>query len=73
MKVKVTEQGIVIPKEFLEGISTVEVYKEADRIVLIPTSEEERDPIWGLGSDPIRLGITDAAQNHDAYLYGLDS
>ncbi len=28
------------------------------------------DPIWGLGAEPIRLGITDAAENHDAYLYG---
>lgn len=30
------------------------------------------DPIWELGAEPITLGISDAAENHDAYLYGND-
>lgn len=30
------------------------------------------DPIWGLGMEPIGLGLSDAAENHDAYLYGSD-
>jgi hypothetical protein len=32
----------------------------------------ETDSIWDLGTEPIRLNIPDAAENHDAYLYNLD-
>jgi hypothetical protein len=67
MKVSVTEQGVLIPKEFLEGIRVVEIRRENDQIILTPTAED--DPIWGLGSKPICLGIADAAENHDRYLY----
>jgi|688.fasta_scaffold31926_8 virulence-associated protein VagC len=69
MKVNVTDQGLIIPKEFLVGITSVEVRREEDQIILTPVLED--DPIWGLGSDPIELGISDAAENHDQYLYGL--
>ena len=69
MKVNVTDQGLIIPKEFLVGITSVEVHREEDQIILTPVLED--DPIWGLGSDPIELGISDAAENHDQYLYGL--
>ncbi|MCY7276933.1 MAG: hypothetical protein LH702_25190 [Phormidesmis sp. CAN_BIN44] len=66
MSVKVTEEGLVIPKELLEGIQEFEVRKENHQIVLIPM--EESDPIWQLGSNPISLGIPDAPENHDKYL-----
>ncbi|MFM7471587.1 MAG: hypothetical protein ACKO5P_08790 [Nodosilinea sp.] len=69
MKVNVTDQGLIIPKEFLVGITSVEVRREEDQIILTPVLED--DPIWGLGSDPIELGISDATENHDHYLYGL--
>ncbi len=68
MKMNVTDQGLIIPKEFLAGIKSVEVRRENDQIILIPIFED--DPIWGLGSDPIELRIPDAAENHDRYLYG---
>ncbi len=68
MRLKVTEKGVVIPKEFLEGIQAVEIRRENDQIILTPTAEE--DPIWGLGAEPTSLGISDAAENHDRYLYG---
>ncbi len=71
MKVKVTEQGLLIPKELLEGFQEFEVQKENHQIVLTPT--EEPDPIWQLGSNPISLGITDASENHDRYLYDSHS
>ncbi|WP_193197061.1 hypothetical protein [Nostoc sp. MG11] len=35
-------------------------------------SPSQADPIWDLGSEPISLGITDAAENHDFYIYGSD-
>lgn len=65
MKVKVTEQGLTIPKELLEGIQEFEVRKENNYFVLIPTVET--DPIWQLGSNPISLGVPDASENQDAY------
>ncbi|GEM_PF-596166 len=68
MKVKVTQRGLLIPKELLEGVRSVEIRRENNQIILTPIVED--DPIWGLGSDPIRLGIADAAENHDRYLYG---
>lgn len=37
MKVKVTEQGLLIPKELLEGFQEFEVQKENHQIVLTPT------------------------------------
>jgi hypothetical protein len=54
MKVKVTEQGLTIPKEWLEGIQEVEVRIENHQIVLVPTvvipprevPTVEPDPIW---------------------------
>jgi len=30
----------------------------------------EEDPLWGLGSSPVDLGVTDASLNHDRYAYG---
>ncbi|MDX2100236.1 MAG: DUF2281 domain-containing protein [Leptolyngbyaceae cyanobacterium bins.59] len=34
-------------------------------------NSSEVDPIWDLGSEPIQLGISDAAENHDRYLYAI--
>jgi hypothetical protein len=39
----------------------------------IKQSLPELDPIWGLGSNPIKLDINDAAENHDLYIYGSES
>ena len=49
MKVKVTEQGLMIPKELLVGIQEFEIRKENHHIVLIPT--DETDSIEQLGSN----------------------
>jgi hypothetical protein len=66
MKVRATEQGLTIPKEWLGDGQEFEVHRENDQIIvsLLPESE----PIWQLGSQPIALGITDASENHDIYL-----
>lgn len=68
MQANVTEQGVVIPKMWLEGIDKVEISKEGDRIVLVPVVPE--DPIWGLGTQPVNDGISDASENLDSHLYG---
>ncbi len=67
MKLKVTEQGVLIPKEFLVGIEEVEIRRENDAIII--TSTNPQTSIWQLGSNPIDLNITDASINHNKYLY----
>lgn len=67
LKIKVTEHGIVVPKEFLNGIKEVEIRQENNRVVIVPI---EDDPILGLGSQPVGDDVRDASENHDAYIYG---
>ncbi len=67
MKANVTDQGLIIPKEWLSGINRVEVHKENNMITIVPASEN--DPILHLGSNPVSCGITDASDNPDKYLY----
>ncbi len=42
MKTEVTEQGINIPKQFLEGVKEVEIRKEKNYILVIPISAKTR-------------------------------
>ena len=71
MKVKVTDQGVVIPREWFEGVDEVEIQKEDHQIVVVPIAAD--DPILALGSDPVTVQVSDGAANHDAYLYGPDA
>jgi hypothetical protein len=66
MKTKVTEQGVIVPKKFLKGIKEVEIRKDNRVILVVPVTE---DPIFALGSQSIVDEITDASEQHDAYLY----
>ena len=68
MQATVTEQGLLIPKTWLEGIDKVEISKEGDRIILVPIVQ--KDPIWNLGTDPVTCDTTDASENLDSHLYG---
>ena len=67
MKVKVTDEGVTIPKQMLEGVQEVEVRREGDRLIVIPLGEE--DPIFGLGRSPVASGVSNASVQHDRYLY----
>jgi len=68
MKAKVTEEGVLIPREMLEGIPgrEVEIRKEPGRLLVLPAD----DPILSFGEDPLEDDITDASVNLDRYLYG---
>ena len=68
MKAKVTEEGVRIPKEMLEGVEEVEILREENLIVVLPSSAD--DPRSGLGQSPVDCGAPDASENHDSYLYG---
>ena len=63
MKIKVTEQGLVVPKELLEGIQEVEIRRENFKTLVILI---KLDPVSGLGQNQIDSSVTDASENHDA-------
>jgi hypothetical protein len=67
MRTKVTENGVNIPKAWLEGIDEVEIQKEQNRIIVVPV--QAADPIHALGTQPIILDVEDASLHHDRYLY----
>ena len=66
MKAKVTEQGLLIPKQFLEGIQEVEIRQQNGLLLIVPIVND--DPILQLGSEPIVDNVDDASINHDRYL-----
>ena len=67
MRTKVTENGVLIPKEWLEGIDEVDIQRTQNMIIVLPVQVD--DPILDLGKQPIRLDVEDASLNHDRYLY----
>lgn len=69
IKMKVKKQGVLIPIEFFTGIQEVEIRQEANMIMVIPLVAT--DSILQLGTTPLDEPITDAAANHDQYLYPL--
>jgi Protein of unknown function (DUF2281) len=51
MRVNVTEQGLIIPKEFLTGIQAVEIRRDPDHISLTPSAEtapSQRKDMFGI-------------------------
>jgi hypothetical protein len=67
MRTEVTDQGLLIPKRFLEGIKEVEIRKENGIILIVPLPP--KDPILQLGQDPIDDDVTDSSVEHDRYIY----
>jgi virulence-associated protein VagC len=65
-KAKMTERGLVVPSELLEGFDEVEIRREDHQIVIAPISGE--DPIFQLGRSPVADDMDDASFNHDRYL-----
>lgn len=68
MNTKVTEEGVLIPKEMLGDMDEVKIIKHDNMIIIVPAPAE--DPIFEFGRNPIRAGVTDASENLDKYLYG---
>lgn len=68
MKTLVSEQGLLIPKQLLDGAREVEIRKEQNVILIMLTPLT--DPIFELGTQPIMCDVNDASDNHDRYLYG---
>ncbi len=72
MKATVKEDGVLIPKRLLKGVTHVEIRKEQGCLVIAPLPSPE-DPIFDLGSAPGHSGLTDLAARHDDYLYGNEA
>jgi hypothetical protein len=68
MKTEVTQQGVLIPRDYFPGVKTVEIRKAKEGVVVVPVLEE--DPILQMGRHPVDDDITDASVNHDRYLLG---
>jgi len=68
MKAKVNERGVLIPRRFLKGVKEVEIRRRNGLILVVPLPE--KDPIFDIGKNPVKLGIKDASANHDKYIYG---
>jgi virulence-associated protein VagC len=67
MRIVVTEQGALIPKQFLEGVQVVEIRTQQGVLIILPIVDD--DPILQLGKDPVADSVTDASTQHDFYLY----
>ena len=63
MKARVTEKGVVVPKDFLQGVEEVEIRKTDNIVVIVPTTKS--DPILSLGQNPVNCGAPDGSENHD--------
>jgi hypothetical protein len=66
MKARVTDEGVLIPKELLGDAEEVEITRDDRVIMVIPAGL--RDPILGLGEQPVACGAPDASEAHDKYL-----
>lgn len=67
MKLKVTAEGVMIPKELLGEWEEIEITRQQDKLII--TTIEKKATIWDLGKNPVECDVHDGAINHDKYLY----
>lgn len=67
MKLKVTQEGVMIPKELLGESEEIEITQQQDKLII--TTVHKKPSIWDLGKNPVECDISDGAINHDKYLY----
>ena len=69
MRAVVSKEGVLIPKRLLrKGVTKVDIQREGASLVVRPVPAV-KDAVWKLGSQPVRTGIKDGADNHDKHLY----
>lgn len=71
MRLKVTDAGVVIPREMFPDVEEVDVRVEG-RLVIVTPLRDPDDPIWEMGNDAVPGVLPDASENHDRYLYEAD-
>lgn len=67
MRTQVTENGITIPRGMLEGVEEVEISRRGKTVVVTPVTDD--DPIYRIGRNPVKGGVSDASANLDKYIY----
>ena len=72
MKLKLTEAGVVVPRDLFPDVEEVEARVKGGVVVLTPI-QAANDPIWEMGNDPVACRLPDGSENHDRYLYGADA
>ncbi len=73
MRIKVTEQGVTIPKSLLPNVDESPVRESRKGKGVL---KDEPYPLSALGRNPIpedELDIKDASVNHDKYIYAGNS
>ena len=66
MKAHVTDAGLLIPRDLLEGVSEVDI-RRGDRCLFVMPLQDD-DPILQLGDSPVTSDVSDASVRHDAYV-----
>jgi hypothetical protein len=66
MKARVTDAGVLIPKDLLPGVTEVDIRKGDHCLLVVPV--DEVDPIFELGDSPVTSDVTDASARHDLYV-----
>jgi len=66
MKTRVTEEGLLVPKHWLQGVDEVDIRRERNVIVIVPVVSQ--DPIFNLGRHPVTVDVDNASVQHDAHL-----
>ena len=82
MRMRVTDEGLLIPPALLAGWEEVEVRRDTDMIVITPVAVAKSgdadgtyplladdDPLYELGRYPVEDEATNAAVKLDKYLY----
>jgi len=85
MRMRVTDEGITVPKALLRELDEVEIRWQNGGVMIAPVAAVESgeddddddnypviaddDPIYNFGKNPIDIGITDASVNLDKYIY----
>jgi virulence-associated protein VagC len=54
MKLKVTNKGVMIPKELLGESEEIEIIQQDDKLIII----KKKPSIWDLGKNPVECNIT---------------
>lgn len=66
MRTRITDTGLLLPKEWFPDTDEVEIHRQNNRIVIVPV--HPHDPLYDLGKQPVLDEITDASEKHDQYL-----
>ncbi|WP_017296198.1 hypothetical protein [Geminocystis herdmanii] len=55
MKLKVTNKGVMIPKELLGESEEIEIIQQDDKLII--TTIKKKPSIWDLGKNPVKCNV----------------